>query len=119
MNSEEEFDRFLAGALAPPEREEDHAFVVWVQQRIRIDDALRAARVAALERLSVGIVALGAVAAALVWLARSTDAAAIAAESPAPVLAGLILLFMSVVWLVAPGASPAASGKLIRAIPAA
>lgn len=104
MTSNEDFDRFLATALAPPERGEDHGFVARVQQRIRIDDALRSARAATLGRLSVELAAIAAVAAALVWFAGSADASALAAESPAPVLAGLIGLFMSLVWLMAPGA---------------
>ena len=106
MSSQDEFDDFLATALAPPERDEDHMFVARVQQRIRIDDALRAARAATLQRLAVEIAALAAVAAALIWFAGSADASAIAAESPAPVLAGLIGLFMSLVWLMAAGAVP-------------
>lgn len=97
-----EFDKFLAAALAPPVREEDHGFVLRVQQRIRIEEALRQSRASVFERLTAGIAALVAVAAALWWIAGSADAAAIAAESPAPVLAGLIVLFMSLVWLMAP-----------------
>ena len=118
MIRDDDFDEFLSNALAPPERDEDRAFVLRVQQRIRIDDALRASRAAAVERLLTGTAALVSVAGALLWFARSADAASIAAESPAPVLAGLILLFMSVVLLLAPGAGPAGSTRLIRAIPA-
>ena len=103
MSSKDDFDSFLAAALAPPEREEDHGFVTRVQQRIRIDETLRAARGATLARFAVELAALAAVAAALVWFAGSADASAIVAESPAPVLAGLIGLFMSLVWLMAPG----------------
>lgn len=118
MTSQDDFDAFLARTLAPPEREEDRAFVARVQQRIRIDAALRSARAATFQRMSVEIMALAAVAAALVWFAGSADASAIAAESPAPVLAGLIGLFMSLVWLMAPRAGLVGSNKRVRAIPA-
>ena len=108
MTRSNDFDDFLAAALAPPEREEDHAFVLRVQQRIRIEEALQKTRVALFERLSAGIAALVAVAAAMWWLVGSADFAALAAESPAPVLAGLVVLFMSLVWLMAPsiGSAP-------------
>lgn len=113
MTSQDDFDVFLATALAPPDREEDHAFVARVQQRIRIDQALRVARAATFERLTVEIAALAAVAAALVWFTGSAHVSAIAAESPAPVLGGLIVLFMSLVWLMAPGtAAPIARQTL-------
>lgn len=104
MTHEDDFDAFLARALAPPEREEDHAFVARVQQRIRIEESLRHARAAIVKRLAVEIAALTAVAAGLMWIAGSQGAAAIAAESPAPFLAGLIALFISLVGLLAPGA---------------
>ena len=104
MTDKDDFDAFLARALAPTERDEDHGFVARVQQRIRIDETLRAARAAIFKRLAVEIAALAAVAAGLLWFAGSDGAAAIAAESPAPVLAGLIASFMSLVWLLAPGA---------------
>ena len=103
MTSRDEFDLFLADALAPPDRDEDQAFVARVRQRIRIDDSLRAARSAAFERIAIEIAALAAVAAALLWFARSSDAVALAAESPAEVLGAVVALFMMLVWLMAPG----------------
>ena len=102
MSSKDDFDSFLAAALAPPECEEDHGFVARVQQRIRIDEALRSARAATFARLAVELAALAAVAAGLAWFAGSVNESAMAAESPAPALAGLIGLFMSLVWLMAP-----------------
>ena len=40
----DEFDAFLAVALAPEQREPDRAFVARVQAGIRLDEQLRAAR---------------------------------------------------------------------------
>ena len=112
MTSQKDFDAFLAAALAPAERDEDHAFVARVQQQIRIEDARRLARAAPFERLAVEIAALAAVAAAPLWLAGSADVSAAAAESPAPVLGGLIVLFMSLVWLMAPAAGGSNSRRI-------
>ena len=87
------FDDFVGKALAPPERDSDHAFVAQVHARVLLHEAIRAQRQGALQRLSLQLIALIAVVAAFVLLSQSPDVAAFVAESPAIVLTFLISLF--------------------------
>jgi hypothetical protein len=97
----DEFDRFLARSLAPEERAPDRRFVARVQARIALDQRLHAEQANALRLLGIEVIALLAVAAGLVWLARAAPVARFFAESPAIALAlllagfGLLLVLFS------------------------
>ena len=96
----DQFDTFLAAALAPEERAPDRAFTLRVNAAILIDDRLRAARRAALRELGLQIVAILSVAAALVGLLRSEVIAEFAAGYAPLTLGALLLLFALLLGLV-------------------
>jgi hypothetical protein len=99
----DEFDAFLANALAPAEREPDRRFVMQVQARIVLDDSLRAQRRALLSGLALQVAGLLAVAAGLIWTSRSPAVSRFAAESPALVLAIMLALFSLLLILFSSG----------------
>lgn len=100
------FDRLLAEVLAPPEREPDRQFVRVVQTRIALEEQLARERWRLLSRLGFQVVALAAVAAGVLLLARSPELAGFAAESPGLALAILLAGFSFVIAVLA--SSPAA-----------
>jgi hypothetical protein len=102
----DEFDDFLAQALAPPEREADRVFVARVQSQIRLDDQLRSERRGMLSMLAIQVLGIAAIAAAVFWLLRSPEIAAFAAESPAILLMMLLAAFSFAVLLFSTGSSP-------------
>jgi hypothetical protein len=90
----EEFDRFLAAALAPPLREPDRAFVAHVQGEVALEQRFAAERSSLGRELAQQLIALFAVGAGAWWLGRSAPVADWAAESPATALATLVVAFM-------------------------
>ena len=92
----DEFDRFLADALAPPEREADRGFVLRVQAQIALEERFALERRLLLRNLVQQLFALVAVGAGAWWLGRSAPIADWAAESPATALATLLVAFMFV-----------------------
>lgn len=101
----DEFDDFLARTLGPSEREPDRAFVTRVQSQIRLDEQLRAERRNMLSALSIQVIGIAAIAAAIFWLLQSPQIASFAAESPAILLATLLAAFSFVVLLFSTGQS--------------
>jgi hypothetical protein len=91
------FETFLSNALAPPARAPDRLFATRVEARIRLDERLRNERYGLLRRLGRELIAIIALAAGLVLLARAPAVTDFAAESPASLLAALISLFALVV----------------------
>lgn len=77
----DEFDRFLAEALAAPEREPDRMIVRSVQARIAFEQRLAARRAVELRRLAIQVAGVAAVAAGVLWLARSPTIARFTANS--------------------------------------
>lgn len=95
----DEFDRMLKAALGPGDGEEDHRFVARVSAAIRMDEQLRAARQAILRALIVKLIALGAVAAALLWVGQAPAIRNFVGETPSLALAILVLGFGALVAL--------------------
>ena len=85
----DEFDSFLAAALAPPEREADRHFVARVRARVALDAYLRAERKSALGMFGKQVLALVAIGTAIAWLARSAGVASLLTRGSG---AGLILV---------------------------
>ena len=115
----DEFDLFLSDALAPPDRDPDRSFVRRVQARIAVEDRLRAERTALLSGLLLKLCALAAFAGALLWLSRSPAVAELAAESPAILLAALLIAFSLLMVLLgtrSAGSRAPASPKLAFSI---
>lgn len=108
--SDQSFDAFLARALAPPERAPDRAFVGQVQALVRLDRHLRAERRAALRRLGLEALAVGSLAAALMWLVRSPQIASAIAESPAYAVAAFLTGFALLAVLFSTGEAARARG---------
>jgi len=105
----DEFDDFLARTLGPAEREADRAFVARVQSQIRLDEKLRAERRNMLSVLSIQVIGIAAIAAAIFCLLRAPEIASFAAESPAILLAALLAAFSFVVLLFSTAPSPKSS----------
>jgi hypothetical protein len=95
----DEFDRFLAAALAPEERTPDRRFVARVQSAILLEERLAAQRSSVVRDLVRQLVALAAVAAALWWLGRAAPVASWFGESPALGLGILLTGFACLVGL--------------------
>jgi len=93
----EDFDRFIASALAPPERAPDRQFVAQIQAGIALERRLDEERRAMIVRLAEQLVGLLAVAAAVWLIGRTPLAAGWFAESPAIGLAALLSGFAFVV----------------------
>jgi hypothetical protein len=86
----DDFDLFLQQSLAPPQREEDHSFVLRVQAAIGIEEGFRMRRRTALRRFGLELLALAAVTAGLLWVGRAAPIASWVSESPW--LAALVLI---------------------------
>jgi hypothetical protein len=102
----EEFDDFLAQALAPPDRNPDRAFVSRVQARIRVEERLEAERRGLLSLVPLHFVGIASIAAGLSWLVQSPAIAESAGQSPAILLMIVLAAFIFVALLfgVTPGA---------------
>jgi cytochrome bd-type quinol oxidase subunit 2 len=105
----DEFDRYLASALAPDERLPDRAFVARVQSRIAVEEQLTRERKALLASLIKQLVALGAVAMAVWWIMHAAPIADWFAEFPAVGLALLVACFGLLVALLTLRSNEAAS----------
>lgn len=99
--TDEAFESFLREALAPPEREPDRAFTARVRAQVLLEERLRGERVASLRQLAFEIVGVLAVAAGLLWLARSPEVAEFVGESPAIALAAMLAAFMLLIAVMA------------------
>ena len=86
----DDFELYLAQALAPEEREPDRAFVRHVQAQVALDRRFRAERRAILRQLGLEAVGLGAITGGLLWLGRAAPVADFFSDSPALALAGLL-----------------------------
>ena len=95
----DEFDRFLASSLAPPERLPDRRFVANLHARILLEDQLAGKRRAVLGELLKQLVALVAVTAAAWFIGRASPIADFFAQTPAFGLAILLAGFGFVVLL--------------------
>ena len=95
------FDRFLASSLAPDDRLPDRHFVARVQAQILLEDRLASERRALIVNLVTQVGAVLAVAAALWVLGRAAPVAQWVAAFPTIALAGVMLLFVFVVSLLA------------------
>ena len=97
----DEFESFLAEALAPPDRHPDRRFVGQVQARIALEARLDAERRSIVQRLGLELIALIAFAGGLVWAARTEPVMAIASQSPWVLIGGLLAVFGLVVLAIA------------------
>lgn len=95
----DEFDRFLAVSLAPPERPPDRRFVGSVQARVVLADQLTVERRAVLAGLIKQFIALLAVTTAVWFLGRASPVADFFSRTPALGLAILLAGFGFVVLL--------------------
>lgn len=102
----EEFDRLLAGVLAPPERLPDRGFVARVHMRIALEERLSLERRGVIAKLATQLAALLAVAAGVWIFGRAEPLAEWLAGSPALGLAMLLAAFAAAVALFAAGSEP-------------
>jgi hypothetical protein len=102
----DQFNEFLARTLSPADREPDRAFVERIQSLIRLDEQLCAERRSMVSMLSIQVLGVAVIAAAVFWLLRSPEIAAFATESPAILLATLLAVFSFVVLLFSTEPSP-------------
>ena len=100
---DDDFDRMLKSALVPGAGDEDQAFVARVTAAIRLDEQLRSARRAILRSLGIKLLALGAVAAALLWIGRAPSVRDFASESPSLLTAILVIAFGALIALMSSG----------------
>jgi hypothetical protein len=98
---DEAFDAFLTEALSPPEGLPDQQFVERVRQQVRLDEALRARRARIFHRLGIELLSLVALGCAFVAIGSSPPVAQFATELPHFALAGLLVIFVAWVPLVA------------------
>ena len=96
----DDFERFLAAALAPPERMPDRKFVSRVQAAIALDEQLAAERRAVVAGLLKQLAALFSVAAAVWLIGRAPPVTAWFDASPEFGLASLLVAFVCVVGLI-------------------
>jgi hypothetical protein len=95
----DDFDRFLASALAPAGREPDRRFVRLVQARIALEERLAAERHSLTLDLLKQLAGLLAIAAAIFCITRSAPVVDLFAEAPALVLAVLLTAFALLIAL--------------------
>ena len=100
-DQDEQFDRFLAEALAPAEGLPDPKFVDRVRQQVRLDEALRARRSRLFHRLGIEILSVVALGFGLAAIGNSSAVAQFALELPHVALAGVLVIFVAWVPLVA------------------
>ena len=98
---DEAFDAFLTAALSPPEGLPDQQFVDRVRQQVRLDEALRARRARIFHRLGIELLSLVALGCALAAIGSSPPVSQFAQELPHVALAGLLVIFVAWVPLVA------------------
>lgn len=98
---DEAFDAFLTEALSPGEGLPDQAFVDRVRQQVRLDEVLRARRARIFHRLGIELLSLVALGCAFVAIGSSSVVAEFARELPHVALAGVLVIFVAWVPLVA------------------
>ena len=110
----DDFDRFLASALAPPQREPDRAFVGRIQAQLALEEHFAAERRSVARELIQQLIALLSVGAGAWWLGKSAPVAGWAAESPALALATLAaaFMFLVVMFTVRPRAGKVLEGRI-------
>jgi cell division protein FtsX len=96
----DEFERFLASSLAPPERLPDRRFVAAVHVRIELEHQLKQQRNELAASLGYQLIALFAVTAGVWWIARAAPIAAWLSEFPAVAFAVLLVAFALLVALI-------------------
>ena len=89
----EDFDRFLAQSLAPPERMPDSKFVGRVRQQILLEKLRRRSLAKTFERLGVELLSILAVGCALLAVGAGSGIADSEGDIPAGALAGIAILF--------------------------
>ena len=99
----DEFDRYLASALAPDDRLPDRAFVGQVQSRIMLEQRLAHERSGVLRNFAGQLIALVAVAAAGWWVARAEPSADWFAQSPGVCLSVVLIGFAFLLLLFTAG----------------
>ena len=99
----DELDAYLAFALAPDDRLPDRQFVGRVHSRIMLEQRLAGERNAVLRNFARQLIALIAVAAAALWIARAGPIADWFVQSPAICLAILLIGFAFVLLLLTAG----------------
>ena len=110
----DEFERMLAAALAPPERDEDHRFVARVSQHVRLDEHLRAQQRGIARRFALQLLSLAAVASAVAALGLSADLRDAMRELPHVGLGFVLVIFAGWVALVASGQRRAEAFTLLN-----
>jgi hypothetical protein len=93
----DEFDRFLASSLAPPERLPDLRFVSAMQMRIVLEDRVARHGRGLRDNLLRQMLGLSAVAAGIAVLSNAAPVAEWSARSPALGLATLLIGFLFVI----------------------
>ena len=93
IDESDEFDRFLAQSLAPPNRVPDQQFMARVSQQIRLDKLRRRARAKMFQRLGVELLSIIAVGAGLLAAGAGTNIADSTGNVPAAALVGMVILF--------------------------
>lgn len=101
IEGEEEFDRFLARSLAPPQRAPDDRFADRVRHRIMLDELLRSRRAKVVERLGVELLSLVALGCGLAAIGASSEIADSMRQVPHVALITIMLVFSLWVPLVA------------------
>ena len=95
----EDFDRFLASALAPDDRQPDRKFVAGVQARIALEEQLAAQRRSLVSALVMQMIGLAAVAATIWLVARAAPVAEFFAPGSWLGVATLLAAFAFIVLL--------------------
>lgn len=102
----DDFERFLASALAPPPRIPDRDFVARVQAAVVLEEQLALRRRALAGSFLKQLAALFAVAAAVGWIGRADPIAGAFAEFPALGLAVVLSGFALLVGLLSLRSGP-------------
>jgi hypothetical protein len=101
----DDFERFLASALAPPERMPDRRFVSAVQAAIVLEERLAAERRALAAGLLKQLAALLSISAAVWLVGRAPLVSSLFAETPGFVLVAVLIAFACAIGLI--GSRPA------------
>jgi hypothetical protein len=108
----DEFERFLASSLAPPERLPDRRFVAAVQAHVELEARFERQRRQLIGNLAAQMVALFAVSGGLFWFASAAPVDAWFAKFPAVGLGVLLVAFVPLTALF--GRAPANSAVAQR-----
>jgi hypothetical protein len=96
----DEFDRFLASALSPRERDPDRQFVAKVQAHIALEDRFAARQRSLIAGFVKQLFALAVITASIWWLSLAEPVTSWFADSPAVGLAILVVGFSFLLVLV-------------------